>query len=71
MCLRGGLTPKHVDVPELLKHVKFEPTIPNIITGKPAEAANDWFIPHRRRILNSASIQIAKGQSVKLSLQFD
>ncbi|WP_299547048.1 mannose-6-phosphate isomerase, class I [Seonamhaeicola sp.] len=32
--LRGGLTPKHVDVPELLKHVKFEETIPNIITGE-------------------------------------
>jgi mannose-6-phosphate isomerase len=30
--LRGGLTPKHVDVPELLKHVKFEETVPRIIT---------------------------------------
>lgn len=29
--LRGGLTPKHVDVPELLKHVKFEATRPRII----------------------------------------
>jgi mannose-6-phosphate isomerase len=29
--LRGGLTPKHIDVHELLKHVKFEETIPNII----------------------------------------
>lgn len=32
--LRGGLTPKHVDVPELLKHVAFEPTIPIILTGE-------------------------------------
>jgi mannose-6-phosphate isomerase len=31
--LRGGLTPKHVDVPELLKHVRFEPTFPRIIAG--------------------------------------
>tara|TARA_R110002049_G_scaffold309212_1_gene518681 strand:- start:4098 stop:5321 length:1224 start_codon:yes stop_codon:yes gene_type:complete len=31
--LRGGLTPKHVDVPELLKHVAFEETIPNIMQG--------------------------------------
>jgi mannose-6-phosphate isomerase len=30
--LRGGLTPKHVDVPELLKHIKFEATNPHIIT---------------------------------------
>ena len=29
--LRGGLTPKHVDVPELLKHVRFEATHPKII----------------------------------------
>ncbi|WP_282135175.1 mannose-6-phosphate isomerase, class I [Seonamhaeicola maritimus] len=31
--LRGGLTPKHVDVQELLKHVAFKETIPNIIKG--------------------------------------
>ena len=31
--LRGGLTPKHVDVPELLKHVHFEPTVPQVIHG--------------------------------------
>lgn len=29
--LRAGLTDKHIDVPELLKHVKFEATIPKII----------------------------------------
>jgi mannose-6-phosphate isomerase len=29
--LRAGLTDKHIDVPELLKHVKFEPTIPKIL----------------------------------------
>ncbi|TXG39059.1 mannose-6-phosphate isomerase, class I [Seonamhaeicola maritimus] len=31
--LRGGLTPKHIDVQELLKHVAFKETIPNIIKG--------------------------------------
>jgi len=30
--LRGGLTPKHVDVPELLKHIRFDETEPRIIT---------------------------------------
>ena len=34
--LRGGLTPKHIDVPELLKHTKFEATIPNILQGEGA-----------------------------------
>lgn len=32
--LRGGLTPKHVDVPELLKHVIFEETKPEVIKGR-------------------------------------
>ena len=31
--LRGGLTPKHVDVSELLKHVCFEATHPKILKG--------------------------------------
>lgn len=38
--LRGGLTNKHVDVPELLKHVKFEPTYPTIIDGK--QVGEEW-----------------------------
>jgi len=32
--LRGGLTPKHIDVEELLKHVNFEETLPNIMHGE-------------------------------------
>ncbi|PWJ34169.1 mannose-6-phosphate isomerase, class I [Sediminitomix flava] len=32
--LRGGLTPKHVDVPELLKHVTFEAVTPNLLEGE-------------------------------------
>ncbi|UAM97645.1 mannose-6-phosphate isomerase, class I [Polaribacter litorisediminis] len=32
--LRGGLTPKHIDIPELLKHIEFKPTIPNIMQGE-------------------------------------
>lgn len=31
--LRGGLTPKHVDVPELMKHIRFDATIPQVIHG--------------------------------------
>lgn len=32
--LRGDLTHKHVDVPELLKHMHFEETIPTILFGE-------------------------------------
>jgi len=31
--LRGGLTPKHIDVSELLRHIVFEATHPNIMSG--------------------------------------
>jgi len=34
--LRGGLTPKHVDVPELMKHTLFEEVTPEIMAGNPA-----------------------------------
>jgi mannose-6-phosphate isomerase len=44
--LRGGLTPKHVDVDELLKHVKFEETIPNVIHKKNnAEHISSYITP--------------------------
>ena len=32
--LRGGLTPKHIDVPELLKHTRFEAVDPMILEGE-------------------------------------
>ncbi|MBS1627190.1 MAG: mannose-6-phosphate isomerase, class I [Bacteroidetes bacterium] len=31
--LRGGLTPKHIDVKELMKHTLFESVVPNIMYG--------------------------------------
>lgn len=33
--LRGGLTPKHIDVPELIKHVRFEPVVPRVLLANP------------------------------------
>ena len=32
--LRGGLTLKHIDVPELMKHTLFEPIIPKVMKGE-------------------------------------
>ncbi|HVE61768.1 MAG TPA: mannose-6-phosphate isomerase, class I [Chitinophagaceae bacterium] len=40
--LRAGLTDKHIDVPELLRHVKFEATFPNILQ---AGAKENLFAP--------------------------
>lgn len=33
--LRGGLTPKHVDINELIQHVQFKPTYPAVMEGTP------------------------------------
>lgn len=33
--LRGGLTPKHVDMNELMQHVLFKPTYPAVMEGAP------------------------------------
>jgi len=32
--LRGGLTPKHIDVPELMKNIQFEAVTPQIMDGE-------------------------------------
>ena len=32
--LRGGLTPKHVDIDELLNHIRFVPTYPELLMGE-------------------------------------
>jgi mannose-6-phosphate isomerase len=37
--LRGGLTSKHIDVKELMKHIRCEPTIPVILTPEPLNDA--------------------------------
>ncbi len=37
--LRGGLTPKHVDVPELLRVLDFTPSPPPVLRGRPD---GDW-----------------------------
>lgn len=35
--LRAGLTPKHIDVPELMKHTVFESIIPDVMSGNPVQ----------------------------------
>lgn len=42
--LRGGLTPKHIDVKELLEHVRYEPTVANVITGTRASTSEEIFV---------------------------
>jgi mannose-6-phosphate isomerase len=42
--LRGGLTPKHIDVPELLKHTLFEGVVADIMQGN-ARGATEKLYP--------------------------
>jgi mannose-6-phosphate isomerase len=42
--LRGGLTPKHVDVPELLKHIIFSGLTPIIMKGEKLKNGEDNFL---------------------------
>lgn len=43
--LRGGLTPKHIDVPELLKHTLFEGIVPQIMNGEKHGAETVYHCP--------------------------
>jgi mannose-6-phosphate isomerase len=43
--LRGGLTVKHIDVEELMKHVRFEPVVPGVIKGKRGEVEQEEVFP--------------------------
>jgi mannose-6-phosphate isomerase len=43
--LRGGLTPKHIDVPELMKHIRFEATHPKVLDGIQEGAALKYICP--------------------------
>jgi mannose-6-phosphate isomerase len=42
--LRGGLTPKHIDVPELMKHVIFEPVEPQVVRAQKVTDSESVFL---------------------------
>lgn len=64
--LRGGLTPKHVDVSELQKHIRFEATHPHILPGEHAPGRIAVFkTPAPDFELSRISLQ--KGELLKLT----
>lgn len=66
--LRGGLTPKHIDVAELMKHVRFEAVIPNIIKGEPTEVLEDECFHTPAADFELHRILLKKGESVRLKI---
>lgn len=54
--LRGGLTPKHVDVQELLRTLTFEPAPPEILDPAPVEGERTYAAPVSEFLLSSISV---------------
>ncbi|MET0464865.1 MAG: mannose-6-phosphate isomerase, class I [Chitinophagaceae bacterium] len=64
--LRGGLTNKHIDVKELLKHTKCEPTYPDILDGERHGAQIVYKTPALEFELSSFDLK--KGESASLNI---
>lgn len=62
--LRGGLTPKHIDVPELLKHISFEGIEPDILYPSVSDSGEiNYPLPVEDFAISA--IQLQKGQEYK------
>lgn len=63
--LRGGLTPKHIDVDELLQHVVYEPTVPNVIKGHKTATQEEVFVtPAKDFQLSRIILKAGEGISI-------
>ncbi|HEV2660697.1 MAG TPA: mannose-6-phosphate isomerase, class I, partial [Ktedonobacteraceae bacterium] len=60
--IRGGLTPKHVDVPQLLKLVTFQGITPTIVEGKAESSAHEFFYRTPSRDFGLSKIELPKGE---------
>lgn len=76
--LRGGLTEKHVDVPELLRTVRFEGICPEVIEGTRMEDSFEAYYESPAQDFRTSRIDLAKGdiyenftQSIEILLIMD
>ena len=67
--LRGGLTEKHVDVPELLRTVRFEGICPSVIEGTPGNNPFEADFAAPTRDFRLSRIQLGKADSYTNSTQ--
>ena len=56
------LTPKHIDIEELLEHIKFEPTYPSILKGD-LIASNELQFPCPVPDFGLTKIQLTQGET--------
>ena len=66
--LRGGLTPKHVDINELIQHVQFKPTYPAVMEGTPINV-NEVNYPCPVADFGLSKIAINAGESYTIHTQ--
>ena len=64
--LRGGLTPKHVDVNELIQHVNFIPTYPSILEAKKLNDQETYY-PCPVSDFGLTNIRLNAGESYTIS----
>jgi len=65
--LRGGLTNKHIDVPELLKHVKCEVTHPHVLKGE--KKGSELIYKTPAPDFELSSFMLNKGEQVSFTAQ--
>ena len=63
--LRGGLTPKHIDVPELLKHTRFEGVHPKVLTGEVSADGLERIYPTPAPDFVVSHITVQSGQTYR------
>lgn len=73
--LRGGLTPKHIDVPELLRHIVFEGIEPNILKGNEFAHEIKYTLPVEDFAISAIKLQngreyISKAVSAEIFIVF-
>jgi mannose-6-phosphate isomerase len=66
--LRGGLTTKHVDVTELMKHVKFEATHPEILNGALGLVPEEKVFKTPAKDFELSEISLNAGDEVNLDI---
>ena len=65
--LRGGLTPKHIDVAELMKHVLFKAVEPVIIRGVPLEEDGEEIFPSPASDFELRRLQLKTGEEITIN----
>jgi mannose-6-phosphate isomerase len=65
--LRGGLTNKYIDVPELMHHTKFEAVVPDILKGVDGPVMGETVFPTPAADFELHRLTLKAGSPIKLT----